>query len=111
MTGARKAVMDEGWTLSSGGTIQDPGKFEGEHWSTICLWDRAMDGEGDSIFDEFEVLLTAIHLSEDERREYELPDDAEVVVLWETEQGFVEMQTWTEWEWNAILNDIEDVLG
>jgi hypothetical protein len=32
------------YTLSEKGTILSPGKFEGEMWYTVALWDLVLDG-------------------------------------------------------------------
>jgi hypothetical protein len=35
------------YTLSAHGIVQNPGKFEGEHWSTVVMYDLAMNGGAD----------------------------------------------------------------
>lgn len=57
-----------GYTVSAANTVLSPGKFEGEHVSTLYFWDCYMNGDGQSEGD-----LIIFDLSESEREHLDLP--------------------------------------
>lgn len=73
----------EGYQVSVANTILSPGKFEGEHVSTLVFYDHYMNGghsyeDGDSIVFE---------LTEEERKH--LGNNSPLYVLRVTDDGFV----------------------
>lgn len=58
-----------GYTVSAANTILSPGKFEGEHVSTLYFWDCYMNGFGDLVNDD----LIVFNLSESEREHLNNP--------------------------------------
>ena len=48
----RKDVEAEGYAISTAGTITSPGKFEGEPWQAVVLYDRHMNGFGEDRGDD-----------------------------------------------------------
>ena len=61
-------AKEYGYTVSAANTILSPGKFEGEHVSTLYFWDCYMNGDGQSEGD-----LIIFDLSESEREHLDLP--------------------------------------
>lgn len=61
-------AKEYGYTVSAANTVLSPGKFEGEHVSTLYFWDCYMNGDGQSEGD-----LIVFDLSESEREHLDLP--------------------------------------
>lgn len=62
-------AKEYGYTVSAANTIVSPGKFEGEHVSTLYFWDCYMNGDGDLVNDD----LIVFDLSESEREHLNNP--------------------------------------
>lgn len=62
-------AKEYGYTVSAANTVLSPGKFEGEHVSTLYFWDCYMNGFGDLVDDD----LIVFDLSESEREHLDLP--------------------------------------
>lgn len=58
-------AKEQGLTLSAANTILSPGKFEGEHVSTLVFWESYLNGSYDD--DNGDILTFS--LTEEERQE------------------------------------------
>lgn len=64
-------AKEHGYTISAANTILSPGKFEGEHVSTLYFWDSYMNGDGELVGDD----LIEFELLEHERENLGLPEN------------------------------------
>lgn len=83
-------VREQGYEISERGTIENPGKFEGEPWFVVSLWDAALDGcEGESDGDAgywVQVTEETAEFFEMDRETYKI---GSWLYLHEDQQGFV----------------------
>lgn len=79
-----KLAREEGYQVSAANTIIDPGKFEGEHVSTLVFWDNFLNGIFD---DETDDGILIWELTEQERME--LGNPSPEYRLYCDDQGFV----------------------
>lgn len=81
------------------GVILDPGKFIGEHYSTVLFFHSAMDSGADEETGNSETTgyywKFAI-TSEEERQQFHVEDDVVGVILAEGSSGFIGMDWYTE---------------
>ena len=97
------------YTLDENHCVSDPGKFEGEPAYVPYFWDFYVSGyEDESIYcgsDYYSVYFV------DNDRRAKFPDlldlDDFAVVLWETEQGFVNSECFTKDQYDAFVADCE----
>lgn len=81
------------------GIITSPGKFEGEHWSTVALHELSLDGcadcfpSGDGSCD---VLFLLADWSDIELNAYGLTVGTFAILLHERSDGFVSARTLTQ---------------
>jgi hypothetical protein len=87
-----KSEVYDTYTVNAHGTIADPGKFEGESWISPIVYNWYLDGDNGNEHDGTSVYL----LSEADRAALELPVEIVAVSLFESEQGFVSVDTLTE---------------
>ena len=85
--------------------ITDHGKFEGEAWYAPKVYQWYLDGDPGEIFGDTNVYV----LSEDDRRAFELSDHVYALVLEESDQGFVFVNTLDKSEYEQLVE--EDVWG
>lgn len=113
---SRNEVEAMGYAIDDLGRVANPGKFEGEHWSTIALWDVVMNGfQDETFYDEDDSPLDVIALKDEDRITLELPDlqgesNMETithVLLWENESGFVQSDWLSQEEYDAFVEKIE----
>ena len=98
-----------GYTLDKNNCVANFGKFEGEPAYVPFLWDYYMNG-----FEEKHLYCgteyNSIYFVDNELRA-KFPDfldlDDFAVVLWETEQGFVESECLTKPQYDAFVSDCE----
>lgn len=96
MTHRTQSDILQGYIINDG-VVRSPGKFEGEHFSTILLHDLMLNGCTDEQFDlddtgeHFDVFL--VHTWDDgEMNAMGLTIGTHAIVLSESEQGFVTAQ-------------------
>jgi hypothetical protein len=81
-----------GHKMSPQGVLQDPGKFEGEHFLVLYFYDLMMQGGEDEIIDgelEGELPVSVFILDGGQHKDFSSIDPREkVLALWEDEQGF-----------------------
>jgi hypothetical protein len=100
-----KSEVAQEYSLDAQGCIADLGKFEGEPWQTVALWDCALNGDGEGIFpstDEPEDLCegTVFELTAEEQNELGL---GRFVGIAYSEQGFVSLVEFTEQEYRKLV--------
>jgi hypothetical protein len=83
--------------------IRDPGKFEGEPFYARYLYERSTDGGADDTVWDGETQIDVFYITEDDLKvcqDFAPNDVGQVVLLWESDQGFVftEMLASSEWE-------------
>jgi len=84
----------QGWELDEGGTVRNPGKFEGEHFMVLYFWDMAMNGfEDEEEYDEYDRPISIFHIKAEDRKSFPSLGRTEKIRLWESDQGFV-MSDW-----------------
>lgn len=93
-------------------TVREPGKFEGEPMYVRDLyWERMLDGEGESHYDEYDVPFTAFPLESDD-----VPvrtghaETGDVLLLWESEQGFAMSRVVSRQDYEILLSEIDAAL-
>jgi hypothetical protein len=82
------------YTINQHGTITSPGKFEGTPIYAPHFWELTLDGDGDETYDAMLCkYVTVIKVESWDREEYpELEDDdAELIQVYEDDQGFVHL--------------------
>jgi len=98
-----------GYTLSEGGTIQDPGKFEGCFWPAVIFYEHMLDGMADvTLWNENET-VDAFFVEPGEIKEFELPEDTDAVTIWENDQGFVYFSQWNKEQYEKLAADLEEM--
>lgn len=81
-----------GYTINERGTITSPGKFEGEPWWAVALWEMALEGFADDTLDEDDGGPTDLFTVDEELIErFALPADWEghTIGVYEDDFGFV----------------------
>lgn len=76
------------YDVDSNGTIETPGKFEGEHISVPYFWDAVLNGDCVESFDG-DTLLSFLTIGEDDLEQFPDLKDRYGLCLYESEQGFV----------------------
>ena len=88
-----KIEVEKEYALNEHGIVQSPGKFEGEPWYVVALWDLVLEGCADEEIWEDDEQTSAFALSADMRRACGLSvpaiDGADWILLWERSDGFV----------------------
>lgn len=91
------------YDLDSQGTIRNPGRFEGEHFSTVLAWDIVMDGGADESIEWADgTTLDIIHLDDTLRAEWECTE--KYFTIEQTDQGFVYGEEIDEKEYQDIIS-------
>ncbi len=88
-------------------TIKDPGKFEGEPAYVRELWENVLDGRSDETLYLGDQPFDVFYLDDVDRDRYEESTDTVAIILWETEQGFVNHAAVTSRELKAFRRDCE----
>lgn len=74
------------YNVDSRGLITDPGKFEREPLYVPAFWERMLEGWAYDTGPNSEVIF---HITETDRQEWPELQDWAAIVLWETDNGFV----------------------
>lgn len=72
--------------------IVSPGKFEGEHFAVVELYNRMLDGLSDPIQDVTGGSHDILDLSPEDRERFQLDDLAHYAVLHYSDYGFVSVE-------------------
>lgn len=79
-----------GYDISEHGTIQNPGKFEGEMHYVPELWNKALEGGSDyTLYDDLDTCYDVFIVNNEDRTLYDLSPDIYALVLHEDDNGFV----------------------
>lgn len=70
------------------GTINTPGKFEGEMLYVPYFWDMVMDGGGDTQYDG-DTPIDYFEVTTDDIRLFPELDGTKRIAVWESDSGFV----------------------
>jgi hypothetical protein len=98
----KKDVAAE-YRLDRKGHVKNPGKFEGEHWSTVALWDEVGEGNANECYEWGEDAIEDVFIADEElRRAFKLPADIHAVSVFSNGQGFVTQTRYTEKELNRL---------
>lgn len=95
----KAAVREQGYEINDRGTITSPGKFEGEPWFVVALWDCVMEGGEDLLIGNLDNDVTSswFKLDADILADFELgAHDYPIgswIGVWEDSQGFVRHKT------------------
>jgi hypothetical protein len=79
-------------------TIRGPGKFEGEPLYIGIYYDAMMNGHGEPLDFGLEESATVFEVSEEDRREFPELEDVHAVALWESDQGFENLEEFEDAE-------------
>lgn len=82
----RKIAQQYGYLVSAANTILSPGKFEGEHVSTLYFWEASLNGDGEHL-EHYGDEVTIFPLSPDEQAH--LNTHYSHFTIYEREDGFV----------------------
>lgn len=97
-----------GYTLDENNCVSDLGKFEGEPAYVPYLWDQSMNGCEDASLDCDGDSYSVFFVDNAIRSEFPTLDAKDfVVVLWETEQGFVLHETMNQKEYRDFVKTCE----
>ena len=106
-----RSDVEKDYTVDINGTVRSPGKFEGEHWSTVALWDAALDGAADRTVMDGDTEMSCFRLDEEiallisgPGRVHAPADPSVYVCVWERSDGFVFVDTIDESTLDAIEN-------
>lgn len=105
-------VISEGYEIDRHGIIQSPGKFEGEHYSSLKFYEIIMEGFAEEFsFNEGEPVYCAIQIDDELRKE--IPELTEYgVVCYESDQGFFNTTFYeTKEDYEAELANFEKQQG
>ena len=94
-------------SVNNHGVIIRPGKFEGEMWWVPELWNLVMDGASDGTLYDGETQIDVFHVDAKMRREFGIIRDVDYVVMWESDQGFVNTKQLTTREYDALEKELE----
>lgn len=84
-----------------------PGKFEGEAPYVEWLWENQEACSEDFSNPNDDILYSMFELTADECSALDLSENS-CVILWETDQGFVDSAIWTLSEWDEWKQAEED---
>ena len=87
--------------------IKEPGKFEGEPTYVPYLWDVILNGDGESIDGDDQILYTIVGIDPDDVEAFPELTDVDCVILWESEQGFVYSREMTHKEVETFRTECE----
>jgi len=92
----RQDILKE-FRISPRGTIQNPGKFEGEMLYAPYFYDVIMEGCGGDEFylPQEERVYTVIVPTAEDKAEFHQLEDVIGVICFETDQGFFNVETYT----------------
>ncbi len=97
-----------GYNLDEHGCVRNPGKFEGEHWSTVAAYDIVMEGGGSETLYWDESRATDVIILDDELRHlWEIEPDQHAFLLDTTGQGFVFGTTVTCAKYDELIAEYE----
>jgi hypothetical protein len=99
-------TTEDGYEVNEHGMIVSLGKFEGEPDYVPYLWSFALDGSLETVY-EHDQPISIAEVDDDDRAKFPALMGVYAVLLWETEQGFVESR---EAEDEPTLNRILAVL-
>ncbi len=105
------------YDVNDQGTITSPGKFEGEQAYVVALWDLVMGGCSDEDVDDNGMLVSVFTIDAELIAAW--PDAFEVntvrndaaVLLWESDNGFVNSSVVTKDELTAFYQRIESAVS
>lgn len=90
----RDILLKDGHTVSAANTILNPGKFEGEHISTLFFWEKVQNGSEDISVYSGDVQYAFFRLSTSEKEH--LSTTHEYFKIFTRDNGFVIGDTETE---------------
>jgi hypothetical protein len=80
------------YALNGNGRIASLGKFQGEPWWVVALWDLALEGCADGMDDDEGVEISIFNLDPELAAITGYRSDAtsgRKIIVWETDSGFV----------------------
>ena len=85
-----KTEIAKVYRLDEHGIVRSPGKFEGEPWWVVALWDVSLDGFADREDFDGATLLVSFAIDSDLVAAIGYrPVSCDFVSLWESDNGFV----------------------
>ena len=96
-----------GYDISSGGTIQNPGKFESEMWYVPELWNKVLEGySNETHYDSLDTPYDVFIVNSEDRTLYDLSPDVHALVLHEDDNGFVYCDHLDKAEYEEFLESL-----
>lgn len=86
---------------------RNPGKFEGEPEYVKAFWEVMMDGGADETIYEGDHPHEVFVLSDEDRMKYGFDEEDYALVLWESDQGFVNHEVISKAGLNAFRTHCE----
>lgn len=100
--------MSSDYTINEHGIIQDLGKFEAEPAYAPYFWDFVLGGSSsETLYDNDRPVDVFIVDAEDVAK-FPVLQDVYAVVIWETDQGFVNTREMTERQLDAYRAELEN---
>jgi hypothetical protein len=87
----KEELLAEGYGVNEFGVITDPGKFEGEPLWVVYFYEQMLEGSGDDWGGG--AGETVFTVSAEDRKEFPELEDIGTVIIWESDQGFVNKAT------------------
>jgi len=88
------------------GVIVTPGKFEGEPEYAPYYYDLAMEnGEDELVFDSDDTPVSIFYVSDEDREMFHIKPETHAILLWVSDDGFVNTQEMTETEVSAFIDE------
>lgn len=100
-------VSAQGFNMDSHGTITTPGKFEGEPWWALELYDFIMNGGGDETLYDSDTPFEIFNVDKDMATRYDLDPSITRIACHESDQGFFCMDYLTDEDYEKWLQDLE----
>lgn len=105
-----KTEIEDEYTLDEYGIVKDMGKFQGEPWTTVVIYDWMMDGGGEiwSANEDSEEYDTLFELDSEDRALLELENVTGTItraLLSISDAGFVSVTFLTDAEWEEVQGE------
>jgi hypothetical protein len=97
------------YDLDKHGRVKNPGRFEGEHYSTVLAYDMVMDGaQDDTLYWPDDTCVDVIALDDELRKLWGLDQGDAFMLIEQTDQGFVTGRAVDQVELDRITRECEE---
>lgn len=102
--------VKKNYNVNKNGIITSPGKFEREPAYAVHFWDAAMDGFGDTHYDEYDSPVDFFEVTDDDLKDWPDLEDIYGVSLYTDDSGFVHLQEYeTKEGYESAIDELDSI--